>query len=79
MRRVGDVRNDRVDVRIVAATHVDLKRKIADGAFREDLFYRLSVFPITLPPLRERRGDVPRLVDHFLAAAAELSGARCRP
>jgi DNA-binding NtrC family response regulator len=64
--RLGGTRSIDVDVRVVAATNSDLQQLIADGSFREDLFYRLNVVPITLPPLRQRQGDIPRLVAHFL-------------
>lgn len=73
-RRVGSDRTEHVDVRIIAATNADLHQKIADGAFREDLFYRLSVFPVVIPPLRERPSDIPALIDHFLAQAASQHG-----
>jgi DNA-binding NtrC family response regulator len=64
--RVGDSRTIKVDVRIIAATNSDLHQMVADGSFRGDLYYRLNVIPIELPPLRERKEDVPLLVQHFL-------------
>ncbi|MGH9418698.1 MAG: sigma-54 interaction domain-containing protein, partial [Thermoanaerobaculia bacterium] len=65
IQRVGGNRNIRVDVRIIAATNHDLARAVREGSFREDLFFRLNVVPVALPPLREREGDVPQLVHHF--------------
>ncbi len=65
IHRVGGNKSIRVDVRIIAATNHDLARAVKDGAFREDLFFRLNVIPIALPPLREREGDVRQLVHHF--------------
>jgi transcriptional regulator with GAF, ATPase, and Fis domain len=64
--RVGDSQTRTVDVRVVAATHVDLERAVAEHRFREDLYYRLKVIPIRVPPLRERREDLPSLIAHLL-------------
>lgn len=67
IRRLGDTKDISVDVRIVAATHRNLLAEIEAGRFREDLFYRLNVLPIHVPPLRERRDDIPLLMEHFIA------------
>jgi two-component system response regulator PilR (NtrC family) len=65
---VGATTPIRVDVRLIAATNADLKRLVSDGKFRDDLFYRLDVFGIEIPPLRERREDIPALIEHFIPA-----------
>ena len=72
--RVGGTKTISTDVRIVAATNRDLRKAMETGAFREDLFYRLNVFPINIPPLRQRREDIPLLVDHFIGVAATQLG-----
>ncbi|HET7865727.1 MAG TPA: sigma 54-interacting transcriptional regulator [Burkholderiaceae bacterium] len=74
IERVGGTRTLQVDVRVVAATNVDLQAQVREGRFREDLFFRLNVFPIHLPPLRERRDDVPLLMNHFLHREARRHG-----
>lgn len=66
VERVGDTKMRKVDVRIIAATNADLSERVKDGSFRADLFYRLNVFPITIPPLRERLADLPELIQRFI-------------
>ena len=74
VERLGSSQPLRVDVRIVAATNQDLEQMLADRTFRLDLFYRLHVFPITIPPLRDRPDDIPLLIDHFLSESARRHG-----
>jgi len=69
-RRVGSVEPRQADFRLVCATHRDLKAMVAEGSFRRDLYYRISAFPVTLPPLRERREDLPDLIMHLLGQIA---------
>ena len=74
--RLGGTRTIKVNVRLVAATHRDLAQMVAAGQFRSDLYYRLNVFPVLLPPLRERRDDIPQLVRHFIQKFARRMGRR---
>ncbi len=71
IERVGGQETIKVDVRIVSATHTDLQSLVSNGQFREDLFFRLNIFPITVPPLRERKNDIPLLVHHFIQKKAQ--------
>jgi transcriptional regulator with GAF, ATPase, and Fis domain len=73
---LGSERTVRVDVRVIAATNRDLKQMVSDGRFQEDLFYRLNVIPIGIPPLRSRRDDVPVLIDHFVEKHRQRTGKR---
>jgi Nif-specific regulatory protein len=74
--RLGSARTRKVDVRIVAATNIDLNEAVAEGRFRSDLYYRLNVFPIAIPPLRNRKADLPLLIDYFIAKTAREYGLR---
>jgi transcriptional regulator with GAF, ATPase, and Fis domain len=74
--RLGSGRTHRINVRLVAATHRDLPKMVKGNEFRSDLYYRLNVFPVVLPPLRERQGDVPQLVAHFVEIYARGMGKR---
>jgi len=76
--RVGDSQTIRVDVRVIAATNSDLQKMVEDGTFREDLYYRLNVIPVRIPPLRERRADIPLLAQHFLDSFASNTPGRGR-
>ncbi|HEY3296178.1 MAG TPA: sigma 54-interacting transcriptional regulator [bacterium] len=77
-RRVGDTENRKANVRIVSATNKSLAREVEKGTFREDLFYRLNVITVSMPPLRERTGDIPLLVTHFLAKHANKNNDRVK-
>jgi len=74
--KVGGEKTVSVDVRVVSATNKDLKKEVKKGNFREDLFYRLNVIPIHIPPIRDRKSDIPLLVDHFLSKAPTIKGQR---
>lgn len=74
VKRLGGTQETKLDVRIVAATNKDLKKAVAEGCFREDLFYRLDVIPVETPPLRERKDDIPLLTGHFLSKYGRLIG-----
>jgi DNA-binding NtrC family response regulator len=76
--RLGSTRNIRVDVRVIAASHVQLQQAVASGAFREDLYYRLAVLPVTVPPLRERREDLVTLAEHFFRVYASEKSPRLK-
>jgi len=78
LRKVGDSKSRKIDVRVIAATARDLSGEIKKGNFREDLFYRLNVVPVTIPPLRERQGDIPLLVNHFTVIYAKKFGRPIR-
>jgi two-component system NtrC family response regulator len=73
---LGSERIETIDVRVIAATNRDLRQMVADGKFQEDLFYRLNVIPIEIPPLRDRREDIPALVEHFVRKHAQRTGRR---
>src|SRR6476646_6211166 len=73
---LGAERTEKVDLRVIAATNRDLRQMVAEGKFQEDLFYRLNVIPIEIPPLRERRDDIPALIDHFVGKHAQRTGRR---
>jgi DNA-binding NtrC family response regulator len=78
VERVGDSRPTKFDIRVIAATNGDLKKMVKDGTFREDLFYRLNVVPIQLPPLRARREDMPLLAQHFVQKSCNANGVSAR-
>jgi DNA-binding NtrC family response regulator len=79
VERVGESRPMKLDLRVVAATNTDLRQLVKEGRFREDLFYRLNVIPVTLPPLRNRREDIPLLAQHFLKKSCRENGVAIKP
>ncbi|MGC8594442.1 MAG: sigma 54-interacting transcriptional regulator [Candidatus Kryptoniota bacterium] len=78
IRRVGDLETKKIDVRLIAATNKDLKEEVKNGRFREDLYFRLNIVEIHLPPLRERKEDIPLLAEYFMKRANEVHGRRIR-
>jgi DNA-binding NtrC family response regulator len=79
VERVGDSKPMKLDIRVIAATNADLRKLVKDGTFREDLFYRLSVIPVTLPPLRARRGDIPLLAQHMIKKSCRENNISQKP
>ena len=79
IERVGGSQPIKVDIRIISATHRSLEKLVAEGTFRDDLYYRLRVYPIDIPPLRERRADIPALVEHFVERKAQELGLSSTP
>jgi transcriptional regulator with PAS, ATPase and Fis domain len=79
VERVGDSKPMKVDIRIVAATNTDLRQLVKEGGFREDLYYRLNVIPVRLPPLRARKEDVPLLAQHFIRKSCQENGVAVKP
>ena len=74
--RLGSTRTIKVDVRIIAATNMDMDKAVSEGRFRSDLFYRLNVFPIAIPPLKDRKADLPLLIDYFISKTSREYGKR---
>jgi DNA-binding NtrC family response regulator len=79
VERVGESKPMKLDIRVVAATNIDLKLLVKEGSFREDLYYRLNVIPVTLPPLRARRPDIPLLAQHFIRKSCKDNGVAQKP
>jgi DNA-binding NtrC family response regulator len=79
VERVGESKPVKLDIRVIAATNTDLRQMVKEGKFREDLFYRLNVIPVTLPPLRNRREDIPLLAQHFLKKSCRENGVAMKP
>jgi DNA-binding NtrC family response regulator len=79
VERVGDSKPMKLDIRVIAATNADLRKLVKEGTFREDLFYRLSVIPVTLPPLRARRGDIPLLAQHMIKKSCRENNIQQKP